>query len=827
MRDQADNAERGTRNAETAAEDQSAPSPNSEFRAPSSALRSAFGFDRTDEQWLALVRDATTPAGLGTLGPYTLLAEIGRGSQGAVFKAIQPGTQRIIAIKRLAAGAFASASARARFDREVETASALAHPGIVTVLGADTIDGQPILLMEWVDGQPIDGWATAEGGSPITAPSSNPQSAIHNPQSPRPLPDRLNLFTQVCDAVSHAHQRGVLHRDLKPSNILVDRDGRPRILDFGLAKLIGAEDPRRISRTSSAGGIIGTPAYAAPEQLDSKSGGVDTRTDVYALGVILYQILTGKLPFEESADLPSLIQAVRHTQPRRPSQVGTRLGSELDAVVLTALAKEPSRRYQSADALAADVRRFLSGQVVLAHPPSAAYQLRKLISRHRMAFSILAGAAIAVSALAITSSFLAAQLASRGRALTTALSEAQQATARADQEAKAALTAKQQAQTEAARNAASVDFLQGLLDSMGRAIAAGEARPARTMLLDAKAKLESGHMAVQPELEVTLWRRLASTAFNLNLIIETGEFTARATQLCEQNLPADHVELGYCRLFQGLMAENRGDMAKAESLYREASRIFTLRLGEESSENALAINNIGCALKDLRRFDDSRALHERSLAIRTKLFGPAHRDVAMSLRNLGTLARAEKKWDLAADFYKQALDAAATAPAMDPVVMSIRTNMCKLANEQGHLDEAERLTREDLTATVQVYGEDSAAPIGLHQLLAGILAQQHRWDEALASDEQALNLAQRHMPADHPMLARCRWNLAQHLYDAGRYEPAEPALRAAIDAYTNSDPPSPPYVRRSLRTLANCLDKLGRPDEASTIRAQLRQPPGP
>src|ERR1051325_6364822 len=126
----------------------------------SAALRSTFGFDRNDEQWLALVRDATTPAGLGSLGPYALLAEIGRGSQGAVFKAVQPGTQRPIAIKRLAAGAFAGSSARARFEREVETASALSHPGIVTVLGTDTIDGQPILLMEWVDGQPIDEWAS-------------------------------------------------------------------------------------------------------------------------------------------------------------------------------------------------------------------------------------------------------------------------------------------------------------------------------------------------------------------------------------------------------------------------------------------------------------------------------------------------------------------------------------------------------------------------------------------------------------------------------------------------------------------------------------------
>src|SRR2546423_4789065 len=165
------NAERGTGNAETGADDAPGPSvPHSELRVPSSALRSTFGFDRNDEQWLAAVRDAVAPVGLGALGPYTILAEIGRGSQGAVFKAVQPGTQRIIAIKRLAAGAFAAASAKARFEREVEAASALSHPGIVTVLGTDSIDSQPVLLMEWVDGVPIDEWANADCRSRIADP---------------------------------------------------------------------------------------------------------------------------------------------------------------------------------------------------------------------------------------------------------------------------------------------------------------------------------------------------------------------------------------------------------------------------------------------------------------------------------------------------------------------------------------------------------------------------------------------------------------------------------------------------------------------------------
>jgi tetratricopeptide (TPR) repeat protein len=343
------------------------------------------------------------------------------------------------------------------------------------------------------------------------------------------------------------------------------------------------------------------------------------------------------------------------------------------------------------------------------------------------------------------------------------------------------------------------------------------------MLLDAKAKLESGHMSVQPELEVTLWRRLASTSFSLGLPRESNEFTARATQLAEQNLPADHVELGYCRLLQGLVAENRGDMARAESLYRESSLIFGARLGEESAEYALAVNNVGCALKDLHRSDESRACHEKALAIRIKLFGQSHRDVAMSLRNLGTLSRALDQWDAAADYYRQALAALpAGTPAADKILMSIRANLCKLARERGNFEEAERMAREDIITLEKFYGEDSAPPMVTRQLLGLILAQEKRWDEALAEDRRALELAMRHMPADHPTIARSQWYLASHLFDAGRFEEAEPALRATARAYTACDPPSPTYVRRSLRRLASTLDRLNRPVDAREVREQIK-----
>jgi tetratricopeptide (TPR) repeat protein len=427
------------------------------------------------------------------------------------------------------------------------------------------------------------------------------------------------------------------------------------------------------------------------------------------------------------------------------------------------------------------------------------------------------------------SSILAARLSRRSSDLAAALASAQQEAARADQEAASAIAAKQQAQTESARNAASAEFLQGLLDSMGRAIASGDARPARVMLMDAKIKLEAGRLAQQPELEATLWRRLASTAFSLGLLIEADSLTSKVAQLCGALPGKDHLELGHCRLLQGVIAESRDDLPKAESFYREASRIYTVNRGEESSENALAVNNVGCALKDLLRFDEARACHEKALAIRTKLFGASHRDVAMSYRNLGTLARAEKKWDVAAEFYGKALAALGDVPAGDSMLLAVRLNMCKLARERGNPQEAQRLALEDLATYERTYGDDSAPPIVIHQVLGAIYAEQKQWDLAIASSERALSLSHRHLPADHPRIARYTLDLADHLAGAGRFAEAEPLFRDTIQAYTTCSPPSQPGAARATRHLASALDKLHRPAEAKALRDQLKVqgPPPP
>jgi tetratricopeptide (TPR) repeat protein len=320
------------------------------------------------EGWFERLIEAETDHEFGRLGPYEVLGEVARGGQAVVFRARQPGTGREIALKRLLAGSFATPAALRRFEREVEAATALDHPGIVRVLGSEVADGTPLLAMEWIEGVPLTRWSAGKSNAEILA-----------------------QFLLVCDAVQHAHQRGVLHRDLKPSNVLVDREEQPRILDFGLAKIA-----RETGSTITASGeFLGTPAYAAPEQWWGDD--LDARADVYSLGALLFEMLTRRRVVEGDARA-AMARALERQMPPRPSSFVGSIPRELDDIVMQALASEREKRYQSVDALSADLRRFQRREPVLAHPPGTGYLLRKLVARNRVATAFLLALVVATAA---------------------------------------------------------------------------------------------------------------------------------------------------------------------------------------------------------------------------------------------------------------------------------------------------------------------------------------------------------------------------------------------------------------------------------------------
>ncbi len=697
----------------------------------------SMGFDLEDDAWMGLVRESIAPPALGEFAGYRLLAEVGRGAQGAVFRAVQPGTGREVALKHIAAGPLAGAVAKERFEREVSVLSSLRHPAIVSVYGV--IETAPphqhsALVMEYVDGVPMDEWAAGKS-----------------------LHDRAEAVGAVCSAIAYAHQRGIIHRDIKPSNVLVVRDGQPRVLDFGLAALTGARRGVSGSRPKQAS-VVGTPAYAAPEQISPGTGAVDTRSDVYALGCLLYVVLTGQLPHGSDGSR-------RTTQAPSPRAVSPGIPADLCTIVTTAMAPEPERRYQSADAMLADIRRWQRGEAVLAHPPTLAYRLTKLVRRRPVASAIAAACVLAVVASAVVSTILAVRLAARGEALAAAVQQSREHA--------------EEARRSAARSQTLAQTLRDTLSSVSESVAASAPGSVFHVTQNAVATIEQIDSDADPALAESLWYDVARVASKLGDSTVSEQAVSCGMPLAERVYGLHSAPYGRWLMVEGLCRERRHDNRGAEDRYRRAYTTLRDTQGEVSEEAAWAANNWGIMLFLLKDYDGSERMLSEALFVRIALHGERDAKPAETLRNLGSMERARKRFDAARHYYELAL--AAIPPGTDkndPLVLGVVHNQLRLLRDEGRLDEALEQTTAaiDRLSTVA----DARSPLlgNFFSLRAQLYQRQKRYDEALADSlrrDDCVLIA----PLDYPERIDRVLFTARAMKDAGRPAEALARLEAA------------------------------------------------
>ncbi len=379
------------------------------------------------------------PPPLPEIPGYEIIKLIGRGGMGLVYKAKQHSTQRFVALKLLLEGPLASEQSRRRFEREIALAAQLKHANIIPIYDSGTCDGRMYYAMEYVRGR-----------------SLNDHLAANKPD----IPTRLRLFADICEAVRHAHQRGIVHRDLKPSNVIVDADGKPHILDFGLAKASSLLD----ATTSITAQIIGTPAYMSPEQASGDPDAIDIRTDIYSLGVVLYEMLTRQMPYDTSGSMGKVLDNIAHAEPEPPRRHDKRIDAELAAVVMKALEKAKDDRYQSLDVLATDVARYLAGDPISVRPASGMYLLRKAFWKHRLAVGVAAALVLIGASILLIVRHFSVKLDQAGTTITHVSGELEKNQAEADR-------LKREAEAERQRREESEQIRAAILNLLDPALA--------------------------------------------------------------------------------------------------------------------------------------------------------------------------------------------------------------------------------------------------------------------------------------------------------------------------------------------------------------------
>jgi eukaryotic-like serine/threonine-protein kinase len=815
-----------------------------------------------------------------SFGPYRLLHIIGEGGMGEVWLAEQTTPiRRQVALKVIKAG-MDTVQVVARFEAERQALALMDHPAIATVYdGGSTPEGRPYFVMEHVKGEPI------------TTYCDRHKLAMR---------DRLELFAQVCDGVQHAHQKGVIHRDLKPSNVLVAvQDDRPvpKIIDFGVAKATALQLTDRTLYTE-LGAMIGTLEYMSPEQAEMGGLDIDTRTDVYALGVVLYELLSGTLPFESKelrqAGFAEIQRTIRDKEPPRPSTRITRLGGastaaatnrnteprrlasvlrgDLDWVTMRALEKDRTRRYQTVNALAAEVRRYLNHEPVAAGPPSAAYRAKKFVRRHRFGVAAAATLVVLLAAFAVTMAMQARRIAlERDRANREAETARQVSSflvglfevAKPSEAAANSVTAREILDKGAARiqtdlreqpavQATLMSTMGAAYHSLGsyknaRALkdqaltlqrqvygpgspeaAGGLVSLAETMSQQAeykeaeqRAREAVALLRATPGAGAALGPALRELAWALYLQGNANEAESAAREACaiyssSRNPPAK--EMGDCLSTLGAVLLDKADLAGAARAYEEALTLRRRTDGPSHSRTVSASANLAAVWIAQGELTKAESAYRDIVALDRQQLGPDHPSLGNSISNLGAILYLQKKYYEAENYYRQAL--AIDRRAMGerhPDVATNLTNIGQALTMQRKYAEAEAVLGESIAIKREAMGGDHPDVALTMTFLADCFCRSGKAPEAEQTARAALKINTDRLGKEHPRTKESEGALGCAMVKSGRYGEAEPymlSFAAALEQHTGAegDP------REVAQQIADMYSAWGKPDKAAEWR---------
>jgi tetratricopeptide (TPR) repeat protein/tRNA A-37 threonylcarbamoyl transferase component Bud32 len=709
---------------------------------------------------------AAAPAGT-MIGPYRLVRQIGEGGMGLVYHAqqIRP-IRREVALKIIKPG-MDSRQVIARFESERQALALMDHANIARVYDAGaTSTGLPYFVMEYVDGVPITRYCDSERLN---------------------LKERIALFIPVCRAIQHAHQKGIIHRDIKPSNVLVGKpEGKPtpKVIDFGLAKALGQKMTDSTMLTS-LGSVVGTLQYMSPEQADLGKPDIDTRSDVYSLGVLLYELMTGSTPLEHESlargGYLEILQRIREEEPVPPSsrtrgsgktaEIARRRGAdaahyskllhgELDWIVLKALEKDRARRYETANGMARDLERYLAGEPLEAAPPSAAYRFGKLIRKHRLLLSTAAGIALLLIAGVVATSWMAVR----------------------------ARRAEREALVE--RNAAQsvTDFLQNdLLAQAGANAQAGQgARPdpeikVRTALDRAAARIE-GKFAAQPRVEAAIRYTLGATYENLGIYMEGHRHAARAVELRRRELGEEHPDTISALRLVATLDWYQGRYAEAEALMTRVLPLQVRLAGEEDPSTLSCLNILASSLAYQGKLTEAERIFSRQLFLEQKVLGAEHPKTLYVMNNLAAIYFRRGEFSRAEQLHAQSFAIRRRVQSEEhPGTLTSWSNLGEVYVAEGKYAEAESAHAQVLAIRRRVLGPEHPDTLTSGRNLAAAYRGEGKYAEAEALFRSTLETRRRVLGPEHPKTLASMRDLATLYRDQRKYEQAESLLITALD----------------------------------------------